>query len=320
MTLNAVFGLKLNLSNLTMEGQSLSLNQHLQDLQWSQEDVSFLRCSKSLVELEPVIQYLIQSGLNQVIWIDSNSQTEMVLPSRIATDNQWLKLLAEQSDLDFCFQSSEMRFRQPKLMVFDMDSTLIQMECIDELARRCGFYPEVAAITEQAMRGELDFSQSLRKRVSLLNGLSICEIEAMLKDLPLSKGVDEFSKWAKKQGIILAVVSGGFVPFVESIKTRLSFDYAFANTLEQASGKLTGKVLGEIVDGERKKQILIELANKHQLEMEDVWAIGDGANDIPMMTTAGFGVAFDAKPKVRAAAKAAIAQPDMSVLLKWLLP
>ncbi len=236
------------------------------------------------------------------------------------TEQEIQSWTANLSDVPFNYavQSTNESRVKPELLVFDMDSTLIQMECIDELARRCGFYDKVAAITESAMRGELDFAQSLRKRVALLKELPVSVIDDLAADLPFTQGVQAMAKWARQQGIHLAVVSGGFVPFVEALKRQLHFDFAHANTLEQKEGQLTGEVSGIIVDGERKKELLIEMREQLSLPAAAVWAIGDGANDLPMMHEAGLGIAFDAKPKVKAQAMAAIHQPDMLLLLQLL--
>ncbi len=230
---------------------------------------------------------------------------------------QLSQYLSELSINYACMPLSQ-RVIKPRLMVFDMDSTLIQMECIDELARQCGFYEQVAQITESAMRGELDFAQSLRKRVVVLKGLPLEVITNLAQELPVTPWVPEVVQWAKQQQCKIAVVSGGFVPFVEALKQQLDLDYAFANTLENNGNQLTGQLLGDIVDGERKKQLLLSLTEQLQLSKEEVWAIGDGANDLPMMRVAGLGIAFDAKPKVRAQAHAAIHQADMTQLLSIL--
>jgi phosphoserine phosphatase len=230
---------------------------------------------------------------------------------------EWVLGLVD-APFNYALQPIEARTHKPKLLVFDMDSTLIQMECIDELARRGGFYDQVAAITEAAMRGELDFAQSLRKRVALLKGLPVSIMDDLADDLPLTEGVEDMAHWARQQGIQLAIVSGGFVPFAETLKQRLQFDFAFANQLGERDGTLTGEVVGSIVDGQRKKTLLIELRTQLGLPAESVWAIGDGANDLPMINEAGLGIAFDAKPKVKAQSLAAIHHANMQALLMLL--
>ncbi len=261
-----------------------------------------------LSQLAPAPLWLSRDDTAAEVFIADISQQEI---------ERWTSELAT-APFNYAVTTAQTRSVKPQLLVFDMDSTLIQMECIDELARRCGFYDKVAAITESAMRGELDFAQSLRKRVALLNGLSTSVIDELAADLPFTEGVRAMAEWAKPKGITLAVVSGGFVPFVEALKQALNFDYAYANTLEYKDDHLTGEVSGDIVDGERKKDLLINMREQLGLPREAVWAIGDGANDLPMMKEAGLGIAFDAKPKVKAQAMAAIHQPDMGSLLELL--
>ncbi|MEE4244125.1 MAG: phosphoserine phosphatase SerB [Kangiellaceae bacterium] len=238
------------------------------------------------------------------------SYAAMLSQQQVEQIKQNLSLVA----VNYAIRPWQYRSTIPKLMVFDMDSTLIQMECIDELARQCGFYPQVSAITERAMQGELDFSQSLKQRVALLDGLAESELDSLIHSLPITPGVQELTAWAKQQGMILVVVSGGFTPFVNHLRESLGFDHAYANHLESNGGVLTGKVVGEIVDGDKKRAVVEELMSRYSLAQQDVWAIGDGANDLPMMSSAGFGVAFNAKPKVRLAADAAINQIDMMQL------
>jgi phosphoserine phosphatase len=248
----------------------------------------------------------------------SDAMVEIRLPElELERLKQWVAQLVD-APFNYAVQPMATRIHRPELMVFDMDSTLIQMECIDELARRCGFYQQVAAITESAMRGELDFAQSLRKRVALLKGLPTSVIDQLACELPLTEGVETMANWARQQGIKLAIVSGGFVPFAESLQRKLQFDYAFANQLGQHNGHLTGEVIGPIVDGERKKSLLIDLRQQLKLSPESVWAIGDGANDLPMIHEAGLGIAFDAKPRVKAQAWSAIHSANFLPLLQLL--
>lgn len=272
----------------------------------------FWSCDEQQCELWSWLSQLAPAPL----WFSEEGAAAEVFIADIELQHieRWTSELAT-APFNYAVTTAKTRSVKPQLLVFDMDSTLIQMECIDELARRCGFYDKVAAITESAMRGELDFAQSLRKRVALLDGLSTSVIDELAADLPFTEGVKAMAEWAKQQGMTLAVVSGGFVPFVEALKHQLNFDFAFANTLEHKDGLLTGKVSGSIVDGERKKALLIELRERLALPKEAVWAIGDGANDLPMMQEAGLGIAFDAKPTVKAQASAAIHQPDMTSLL-----
>lgn len=220
--------------------------------------------------------------------------------------------------VNFAVSRQTDRFVKPELMVFDMDSTLIQMECIDEIARMCGFYDKVSAITERAMRGELDFAASLKERVALLAGLDESKFLSLTKSLPVTSGVPAVVEWAKQHDCKLAVVSGGFVPFVEALQKQLGFDFAHANQLEVVENKLTGKVEGAIVDGDAKRVYLTQLREQLGLSPQQVWAIGDGANDLLMMSEAGLGIAFHAKPAVVEQADASILQPDMAQLLQLL--
>lgn len=204
--------------------------------------------------------------------------------------------------------------RQPVpagLVLFDMDSTLITMEVIDELANEAGRGEQVAAITEAAMRGELDFNGSLVQRVATLKGLSLAAVARVKARLQCNAGVPEFAAAARTAGVRLGLVSGGFVPFARHIGERLGFDYVRANTLLDDGVALTGMVQGEIVNGEVKARTLHELASQYQLGVDAIWAVGDGANDLLMLQAAGFGVAFRAKPKLRLAADLALDVCDM---------
>lgn len=188
-----------------------------------------------------------------------------------------------------------------KLVVFDMDSTLIQQECIDELAAEAGIQKEVATITSLAMNGEIDFQESLRRRVSLLQGLSVDVINKVIGKITFTPGAKQLCHCLKQMGATLVVASGGFVPMAEYVKGQLDLDYAYANVLEFSDdGKfLTGKVQGAIVDGQRKASILREKREELGLNKLETMAVGDGANDLVMMAESGLGIAFKAKPKVQ---------------------
>lgn len=193
------------------------------------------------------------------------------------------------------------------LVVMDMDSTLITIECIDEIADMQGLKPQVAAITEAAMRGELDFAESLRRRVALLEGLDESALQRVYDErLKLTAGAEIMLAKLQDHGIKTLLVSGGFVYFTARLKQRLGLDYAHANTLEVKAGKLTGKVLGDIVDAQAKADWLIKTRDSLQLRSDQVIAMGDGANDLKMMSVAGVGIAFHAKPVVRAQASYAL--------------
>ncbi|KAF3930185.1 hypothetical protein ABW20_dc0101033 [Dactylellina cionopaga] len=206
-------------------------------------------------------------------------------------------------NVDVAVQRDTVFRRYKRLVVFDMDSTLIQQEVIDEIAAFVGVKPQVAEITERAMRGELDFSESLRSRCALLKDVPSTVFETLKTNgtITFTPGAHDLCTALKRLGCKLAVLSGGFQPLADWVKESLSLDYAFANTLEVSPDgtKLTGQVLGEIVNAERKAALLLEIARKEGIDINQVVAVGDGANDLVMMREAGFGVAFNAKPKVQ---------------------
>lgn len=210
-------------------------------------------------------------------------------------------------ELDFGFVPQGKTLADFGLVVMDMDSTLITIECIDEIADMQGLKPQVASITEAAMRGELDFAESLRRRVALLEGLDQSALQRVYDErLKLSAGAEVMLAKLKALGIKTLLVSGGFVYFTEPLKRRLGLDYAHANTLEIIDGKLTGKVLGDIVDAQAKADWLVRTRDELNLKPEQVIAIGDGANDLKMLAQAGVGIAFHAKPVVRTQASYAL--------------
>ena len=213
---------------------------------------------------------------------------------------------AEQH-LDCAYVQDTQTIQKFGLCVMDMDSTLISIECIDEIADMVGIKPQVAAITERAMQGELDFAQSLRERVALLKGLKESDLMRVLNErLTLNPGAVEWIQTCKKYNITTLLVSGGFTFFADRVKTMLNLDYAVSNTLEIIDGQLTGKVLGSIVDAQTKADELTKLRDKLGLTAAQTIAIGDGANDLKMMTAAGIGIAYHAKPIVQSQATYAL--------------
>ncbi len=201
----------------------------------------------------------------------------------------------------------DLAFSELGLIVSDMDSTLITIECVDEIAARLGIKDQVAAITERAMRGEIDFSQSLRERVGLLAGLPEVELQTVYDEvLRLSPGAETLLAACHRHDVKFMLVSGGFTFFTDRLKTRLGLDFTYANTLEIQDGKLTGGLLGEIVDAEAKRALLSRYRERLNLQTRPILAVGDGANDIPMLTAADIGVAYHAKPKTKTAADCAI--------------
>lgn len=226
-----------------------------------------------------------------------------------------LLALAQELDVDIAFQVDDVYRRNRRLVAFDMDSTLIQAEVIDELAEAAGVGERVSAITEAAMNGELDFEQSLVQRVALLQGLDEGVLSQIAEQLPIMPGAERLIRTLRSLGYRTAILSGGFTYFGEHLKEQLGIDYVYANELEIKNGKLTGRVAGPVVDGARKAALLGELAERENLRLEQTIAVGDGANDLPMLDSAGLGIAFHAKPKVRASAEQVISNLGLDGIL-----
>jgi phosphoserine phosphatase len=227
-----------------------------------------------------------------------------------------LLLAARGLDIDVAVQRENLYRRSKRLVVFDMDSTLIEQEVIDEVARAVGCHEQVAAITARAMNGELDFAEAFGARCQLLKGARLDEIrERVAPTLSLRPGAAELVRVLKKLGYRLAVISGGFSVFVDPIKERLGLDYAFSNELEVERGVLTGRVRGALIDRQRKADLLSMVAQSEGIQLDQVMAVGDGANDLAMLERAGLGVAFHAKKTVQDAAQVSVNQTDMASLL-----
>ena len=218
-----------------------------------------------------------------------------------------LMRLSSVMEIDFSLQKDDMYRRMRRLICFDMDSTLIQTECIDELAVRAGVGDQVKAITESAMRGEIDFKESFTRRVGLLKGLDVSVMQEIAENLPITEGADRLMAVLKRYGYKIAILSGGFTYFGEYLQQRYGIDYVYANELEiDEDGKLTGRYVGEIVDGRRKAELLKLIAQVEKVDIAQTIAVGDGANDLPMLSEAGLGIAFHAKPRVVANAQQSI--------------
>lgn len=218
-------------------------------------------------------------------------------------------------EVDLAFQQDNMYRRNRRLVAFDMDSTLIEAEVIDELATCAGVGEQVSAITERAMRGELDFAESFRARVALLEGLDEAALQEVAGQLKITEGAEHLISTLHALGYKTAILSGGFTYFARALQARLGIDYVHANDLDIVDGKVTGRVTGTIVDGARKAQLLRQLADDEGLNLEQVIAVGDGANDLPMLSIAGLGIAFRAKPLVKKSAEQSISTLGLDAIL-----
>ncbi|NPA37208.1 MAG: phosphoserine phosphatase SerB [Chlorobi bacterium] len=248
----------------------------------------------------------------------SKSSIEFSVRGNPVDETAFRKELMEISKLtgaDIAFQEDNIFRRNRRMVCFDMDSTLIQTEVIDELAKRNGVGDKVKEITEKAMRGEIDFNESFIQRVALLKGLEESVMEDIAHSLPITEGAEKLFRTLKKYGFKTAILSGGFSYFGRYLQHKLGVDYVYANDLEIKDGKLTGKHIGEIVNGEKKAEMLKKIAFKEDIHLEQVVAVGDGANDLPMLNLAGLGIAFHAKPKVKANARHSISTIGLDVIL-----
>lgn len=239
-------------------------------------------------------------------------------PRDTAEMQRRLMQISNTDDFDISLQQDNVFRRCRRLICFDMDSTLIETEVIDELAMRAGVGDQVKAITESAMRGEIDFCESFRRRVALLKGLDESVMADIADNLPVTEGVSRMMAVLKRTGFKTAILSGGFTYFGNRLKQRFGFDYVYANELEIADGKLTGRYVGDIVDGKRKAELLRIIAQVENIDIAQTIAVGDGANDLPMLTTAGLGIAFHAKPKVKQTARQSISTIGLDGVLYFL--
>ncbi|MFL5395974.1 MAG: phosphoserine phosphatase SerB [Myxococcales bacterium] len=256
------------------------------------------------------IHELSEGGLTSVEFSVSLPASADAAPLKRA-----LLAAAGQGRFDCALQKESLLRRSKRLVVMDMDSTLIGIEVIDELARAHGVFEDVSRITRRAMMGEIDYDQSLRERVALLAGLDARVLTDLAANLPLTEGAETLLKVLKRLGYKTAVISGGFSHAAEALRERLGIDHAWSNTLEIEGGRLTGRVLGQIVNAQRKAELLEQLAAREGIPLEQVIAIGDGANDLYMLQKAGHGIAFHAKPKLREAAHTAISASGLDAIL-----
>ena len=236
---------------------------------------------------------------------------------KVAMQSEFMQLSAHLG-MDISLQEDSIYRRCRRLICFDMDSTLIETEVIDELAVRAGVGDEVKAITESAMRGEIDFCESFARRVGLLKGLDESVLKEVAESLPVTEGVDRLMQVLKRAGFKIAILSGGFTYFGNYLKQRYGIDYVYANELEIIDGKLTGRYVGDIVDGRRKAELLKLIAQVENVDIAQTIAVGDGANDWPMLSTAGLGIAYHAKPKVKENASQSISTIGLDGVLYFI--
>ena len=239
------------------------------------------------------------------------------LKDKAALSEQFMNLTVKEG-IDISFQKDDIFRRNRRLICFDMDSTLIKTEVIDELADRAGVGDEVRAITEAAMRGEIDFTESFSRRVALLKGLDVSVMKEIAENLPIMDGAERLMSVLKMCGYKIAILSGGFTFFGNYLKKKFDMDYVHANELEVEDGKLTGRYVGDVVDGKRKAELLRLISQVEKIQLEQVIAVGDGANDLPMLSIAGLGIAFHAKPKVKEVARQSISTIGLDGILYFL--
>ena len=257
--------------------------------------------------------------------LDDNENVRSCIELSVRGDLKNKSFLSEQfmnltvkEGIDTSFQKDNIFRRNRRLICFDMDSTLIKTEVIDELADRAGVGEEVRAITESAMRGEIDFTESFARRVALLKGLDVSVMKEIADNLPIMDGAERLMSVLKMCGYKIAILSGGFTYFGQFLKKKFDMDYVYANELEVEDGKLTGRYLGDVVDGKRKAELLKLIAQVEKIQLEQVIAVGDGANDLPMLSIAGLGIAFHAKPKVKEIARQSISTIGLDGILYFL--
>jgi phosphoserine phosphatase len=249
---------------------------------------------------------------------DANACVELIVSGDASSEQSMRAAFLETAHdlkIDIAFQRESIFRRNRRLFAFDMDSTLIEGEVIDELAKLAGVGDQVVKITESAMRGEIEFQESFRRRVALLRGLPETKVRELLHTIPLVQGAEQLIATLKMLGYKTAILSGGFTFFARHLQTRLGIDYVYANDLDIADGVVSGMVRTPIVDGTRKAELLREIAQQENISLDQVVAVGDGANDLPMLGIAGMGIAFRAKPLVRQSASHAVSFLGLDSLL-----
>ena len=297
--------------------------------------VTLLGRSITARQISDVTSVIFRHGLNidaikrltgRIPLVEDNGQTRSSIEFSIRGMLTHEDRAALQADLvetcagglDFSFQKDDIYRRSRRLICFDMDSTLIHTECIDQLAERAGVGDEVKAITASAMRGEIDFTESFTRRVALLKGLDESVMEDIARSLPFNEGLERMMMILKRVGYKTAILSGGFTYFGKYLQQKFGFDYVYANELEIEDGKLTGRYVGDVVDGRRKAELLRLLCQVEHINLAQAVAVGDGANDLPMLGLAGLGIAYHAKPKVRAGARQSISSIGLDGILYFL--
>ncbi|WP_408888029.1 phosphoserine phosphatase SerB [Myxococcus faecalis] len=275
-------------------------------------------------QLHSLTSHLAQAGANveRIVRLSEphlgSMELHVTLPPALEPQVLKRSLLAlsmRDSTFDVALQKESLFRRGKRMVVMDMDSTLIRIEVIDELARAHGVGEQVSRITERAMQGEMDYDESLRQRVALLKGLDVDVLHRLAANLPLTEGAETLVRVLKRLGYRTAVISGGFSVAAEALKGRLGIDHAYSNVLEEEGGRLTGRTVGAIVNARRKAELLEQLAAQEGILLEQVIAVGDGANDLLMLERAGLGIAFRAKPRLREAADTSISAGGLDTIL-----
>lgn len=282
----------------------------------SANGVEFVLFSSDLARLEPVaISQLAELGCLFLDGWQIGAQAVCLMQGQLTPE---LFAYCDKYKLDLALKPRRLSLFTPGVALFDMDSTLIQIECIDEIAKRVGLGDKIAHITERAMQGELDFEQSLRERVAILKGTDISVLKEILVTMPYMSGAHTLMATLSHWGWKIGLASGGFTWFSDKVCEQLKLDFARSNQLEFLNGKLTGNLVGEIIDAKKKADILVDLADFYHCELSNTVAVGDGANDLAMMEKAGLGIAYHAKPKVEQRADVAIRHSNLLGVLSVL--